>query len=123
MVVTPRTGTDALAFARLAVDAAADKKAENVILLDLRKLSSVTDYFVICSGTVDRQLEAIADNVQEVLRREFHMKPRHVEGNGDAGWVLIDYIDVIVHVFTPSLRAYYNLEGLWASAPVLLRMQ
>jgi ribosome-associated protein len=107
----------------MAVDAAGDKKGENVVLLDLRKLSSVTDYFVICSGAVDRQLEAISNNVQDVLRKECKLKARHVEGNGDSGWVLIDYVDVVIHIFTPTLRSYYNLEGLWASAPVLLRMQ
>lgn len=93
------------------------------MLLDLRKLSSVTDYFIICSGTVDRQLDAIADHVQEVLRNEYQVKARHIEGKGDTGWVLLDYMDFVVHVFTPSMRAYYSLEGLWASAPVLLRMQ
>ena len=122
-MVEPRNKAEALSLARMAVDAAADKKAENIILLDLRKLSSVADYFVICSGVVDRQLEAIAGHVQEVLRSEYGQKPRHVEGNGDAGWVLVDYVDVVVHVFTPSLRTYYNLEGLWMPAPVLLRIQ
>lgn len=122
-LITPRNREDALTLARMAVEAAADKKAENIILLDVRKLSSIADYFVICSGVVDRQLEAIAEHVQVVLRNEFMCKPRHIEGDGDAGWVLVDYVDVIIHVFTPSLRSYYNLEGLWASAPVLLRMQ
>ncbi len=122
-VVTPRPGTDAITFARMAVDAAADKKAENVVLLDLRRVSSVTDYFVICSGAVDRQLDGISANVQDVMRKEYKLKARHVEGNGETGWVLIDYIDVVIHIFTPTVRAYYNLEGLWSAAPVLLRMQ
>ena len=114
---------DALTLARLAVAAAADKKGENIVLLDLRKLSSVTDYFVICSGAVDRQLEAITDNILDVLKSKHNISARHVEGNGETGWVLIDYVDVVIHVFTPSLRTYYNLEGLWANAPVMLRMQ
>jgi len=122
-VATPRHLIEALTIARSAVDAAADKKGENIVLLDLRKLSSVTDYFVIVSGAVDRQLEAIADNVREALIKEYKVKPRHIEGSGDSGWMLLDYVDVVVHVFTPSLRTYYNLEGLWASSPVLLRMQ
>jgi ribosome-associated protein len=113
----------ALTLARLAVAAAADKKADDIVLLDLRKLSSVTDYFVICTGAVDRQLEAIADNVVDVLKGKHSIPPRHVEGSGETGWVLIDYVDVVIHVFTPSLRNYYNLEGLWANAPVLLRIQ
>ena len=110
-------------LARLAVAAAEDKKGEDIILLDLRRLSSVTDYFVICSGAVDRQLDAISDNVIDMIRREQRLKPRHVEGSGEVGWILLDYIDVVVHIFTPSLRSYYNLEALWANAPVLLRMQ
>lgn len=114
---------DALTIARLAVAAAADKKGENIVLLDLRKLSSVTDYFVICSGAVDRQLEAIADNILDVIKGNHKIPPRHVEGNGETGWVLVDYVDVVVHIFTPTLRSYYNLEGLWSNAPVLLRMQ
>jgi ribosome-associated protein len=113
----------ALTIARLAVAAAADKKSENIVLLDLRKLSSVTDYFVICSGAVDRQLEAIAENIVDVLKSKHNISARHVEGNGETGWILIDYVDVVVHIFTPSLRSYYNLEALWANAPVLLRMQ
>ncbi len=114
---------NALTLARLAVAAAADKKADNIVLLDLRKVSSVTDYFVIGSGAVDRQLEAIADNILDVLKNKHKVAPRHVEGGGETGWVLIDYVDVVIHLFTPSLRNYYNLEGLWANAPVMLRMQ
>jgi ribosome-associated protein len=115
--------SDALTLARLAVAAAADKKGENIVLLDLRKVSSVADYFVICSGAVDRQLEAIADNIEDVVKRNYKISARHVEGNGETGWVLLDYVDVVVHIFTPPLRAYYNLEALWSNAPVLLRMQ
>jgi ribosome-associated protein len=110
-------------LARLAVAAAADKKADNIVLLDLRKLSSVADYFVICSGSVDRQLEAIADNVVDAIKRNHKLGARHVEGSGETGWILVDYVDVVVHIFTPSLRAYYSLESLWGNAPVLLRMQ
>lgn len=114
---------DALTLARLAVAAAADKKADNIVLLDLRKVSSVTDYFVICSGAVDRQVESIADNILDVLKTKHSIPPRHVEGSGETGWMLIDYVDVVIHLFTPSLRTYYNLEGLWSSAPVMLRVQ
>lgn len=110
-------------MARLAVAAAADKKGDNIVLLDLRDLSPVADYFVIATGNVDRQLEAIADNVVEVLKRSQRVSPRRVEGTGQSGWVLIDYGDVVVHLFTPTLRAFYNLESLWSAATVLLRMQ
>ncbi len=114
--------TDYLSIARLAVDAAADKKAENIQLLDLRDLSMVADYFVICSGSSDRQLRAIANSIDDVLSKEHRIAPHHVEGTDSGGWVLMDYGDVIIHIFAPSQRAYYNLEGLWASAPILLKM-
>lgn len=114
---------NSLNMARLAVAAAADKKGDNIVLLDLRNLSSVADYFVIATGNVDRQLEAIADNIVEVLKRSQRVSPRRVEGTGQSGWVLIDYGDVVVHLFTPTLRAFYNLESLWSAATVLLRMQ
>jgi ribosome-associated protein len=114
---------DGLTLARLTVAAAADKKGENIVLLDLRKLSSVTDYFVIVTGTVDRQLQAIAGNILDVVKTNHQLGAIHTEGSGEDGWMLIDYGVVVVHLFTPTLRAYYNLEGLWAGAPVLLRMQ
>lgn len=114
---------EALKLARATVDAAADKKADDILLLDLRALSSVADYFVICTGNNDRQLGAIADNVEEHLRWNGGARPLHIEGAGTSGWILMDYGDVVVHIFTPTLRGYYNLEGLWAKAPVLLRMQ
>lgn len=120
--MTLQPGHDSLALARTVVAAAADKKAENVLLLDLRGLSSMADYFVVCSGVSERQLRAIADSIDEQVNNEFGITPHHVEGlNG--GWILVDYGDVVTHIFAPSLRAYYNLEGLWAKAPVLLRMQ
>lgn len=132
---TPSTSTEAqtghpsqahsrtLTLARLAVDAAADKKAANILLLDLHDLSMVADYFVICSGSNDRQLRAIADGIDDSLRKEHKARPHHIEGSDVGGWVLMDYGDLIIHIFAPSHRAHYNLEALWAKAPVLLRMQ
>lgn len=114
---------DGLELARLAVSAAEDKKAEDIVLLDLRNISGVADYFVICSGNVSRQIDAIADNIQEMLKAEDKTIKRRVEGPGDSGWVLLDYSDLVVHIFTPARRAFYNLEGLWKAAPVLLRVQ
>ena len=114
---------ETLTLARHAVDAAADKKAEHILLLDLRGLSLVADYFVICSAATDRQLRAIADNIDDVLRVEHGIRPHHIEGADTGGWVLMDYGDLIIHAFTPSQRMHYNLEELWAQAPVLLRMQ
>jgi ribosome-associated protein len=114
---------DGLALARQVVDAAADKKAEDIVLLDLRSISSVADYFVICSGSVSRQIEAIADNIQQFVKKADTNTRMRKEGNGDTGWVLLDYGDVIVHLFTPNRRSFYNLEGLWKSAPIVLRVQ
>lgn len=121
--MTSQSAPDSLALARAVVSAAADKKADNILLLDLRGLSSVADYFVVCSGASERQLRAIADGVEEQVHKEFHVDTHHVEVMSGGGWILVDYRDVVVHIFSPSLRAYYNLEGLWAKAPVLLRMQ
>jgi ribosome-associated protein len=97
------------------VDAAQDKKAADIVVLDLRKVGAFTDYFVICSGQNPRQVKAIADAVDETLRKA-HVKPAHVEGYDRAEWVLIDCFDFIVHVFGRETRRFYALEGLWGSA-------
>lgn len=99
----------------LAVAAATDKKALDLIVLDLRKASAFTDYFLICTGANSRQVQAIADAVQEALGKR-GVKPSIVEGEGKADWVLIDYFDFVVHVFTPSTRDFYGLERLWGDA-------
>lgn len=114
---------DGLTLARAAVDAAADKKADDVILLDLRETSPVADFFVVCSGSNERQIAAIADNIQEKLRVDHASKAYRVEGTGSSGWLLLDYGDVLVHIFAPSQREFYRLETLWAKAPVLVKMQ
>jgi ribosome-associated protein len=120
--MTEASKVDGLTLARAAVAAAADKKAENIVLLDLRALSTVADYFVICSGNSERQLRAIADGIDEAIGREYSISPRPISGSTAGGWVLVDYAAVVVHVLLPSQRAYYNLEALWAKAPVLVRM-
>jgi ribosome-associated protein len=114
---------DSLMLARAVITAAAEKKAENILLLYLRNLSSVADYFVVCSGSSERQLRAIAEAIEEYVYKEYRVDVHHVEGLNGSGWILLDYRDVVVHIFLPSQRSYYNLEGLWAKAPVLLRMQ
>ena len=121
--MTLRPAEDSLSIARTVVAAAADKKAENILLLDLRELSSVADYFVVCSGSNERQLRAIAESIDEKVRDTFNQHPHHVEGASGGGWVLVDYGDVIVHIFSPTTRAFYKLESLWNKAPVMLRMQ
>jgi ribosome-associated protein len=100
---------------RLAIDAAADKKANDLLVLDLRKAAGFTDFFVICSGTNSRQIRAIADSVRDTLA-EAGTKPAHVEGYDRGEWVLLDYFDFIVHIFAPETRVFYGLERLWGSA-------
>jgi ribosome-associated protein len=99
----------------LGIAAALDKKATDVIVLDLRKASAFTDFFVICTGSSTRQVQAIADAIQNALRQH-GSRPALVEGESRAEWVLIDYFDVIFHVFTPATREFYGLERLWADA-------
>ena len=100
---------------RRAVSAMQDKKAVDILLLDVRGLASFTDYFLIASGGSHRQLEAIADEIQKGLK-EHQTRPAHVEGYPRGDWILMDYIDFVVHVFTPDSRAYYDLERLWGDA-------
>ena len=96
--------------------AALEKKAEEIALLDLRGLSDVTDYFLICHGRSGRQVQTIADNIERVLR-EGHRRPNHVEGYARGEWILMDYLDFVIHVFTVERRGYYALERLWGDAP------
>ena len=98
-----------------AVRAALDKKAADVVVLDLRSTSAFTDFFVLCSGTSQRQVKAIADAVEDGLRAA-KVRPAHVEGYDRADWILMDFFTFIVHVFTPQTRAFYALERLWGDA-------
>jgi ribosome-associated protein len=98
-----------------AIDAAEDKKAADLVLLDLRKAAGFTDFFLIASGGNPRQVRAIADAVMEGLAEE-GVKPAHVEGYDRSEWILLDYFDFIVHVFAPETRAFYGLERLWGNA-------
>jgi ribosome-associated protein len=100
--------------------AAEDKKAVDLVVLDLRKAAGFTDYFVICSGTSARQLRAIADSVMETLA-ELGARPAHVEGYERSEWILLDYFDFIVHVFLPETRSFYGLERLWGNAERVAR--
>jgi ribosome-associated protein len=96
---------------------AADKKAGDVVELDLRGVLGYTDYFLICSGNTERQTKAIHDGVLAGLKHEHEMLPRRVEGLGKGDWILMDYLDVVVHIFTPVTREYYRLEQLWGEVP------
>jgi ribosome-associated protein len=99
-----------------AVRAALDKKAMDVVVLDLRKAGGFTDYFVLCTGGNPRQIQAIADSVEETLRTELAERPALVEGLERSEWVLIDYFNFVVHVFSRECRSFYGLERLWGSA-------
>lgn len=99
-----------------AVELAQSKKAENVILLDLRKVTNIAEFFVVCTARSDSQLRAVADAVTDGLRAQKH-KVWHTEGYGENSWVLLDYGDFVVHVFLPETREYYALERLWGDAP------
>jgi ribosome-associated protein len=98
---------------------AADRKALDIVQLDLRGIIGYTDYFVICTGRTDRQARAIHDAIHFGMKTEHGLLPRRVEGTTEANWILMDYLDVIVHIFTPDTREYYRLEQLWGEAPAL----
>ncbi len=93
---------------------ALSKKAENILILDVSQITSMTDYFIICSADTDIQVKAIAD----AIRKGTESKPWHVEGYQQLNWVLLDYVDAVIHIFKTDIRAYYELERLWADAPV-----
>ena len=99
-----------------------EKKAEDILLLDLQNIASFTDYFVLCTGTSDRMLDALAEATLESIRKE-HRKRGIREGEARDGWVVVDYGDVVVHLFSPDQRRYYDLEELWKDGRVLLKVQ
>ena len=108
---------DSKKLALLCRDLAENRKAENISVLDVRKVSSITDYFVIATGTSEPHLRAISDEITEKLREDHGLKPRAVDGTLQAGWLVLDYFDVIVHVMRSDVRQHYDLEGLWGDAP------
>ena len=108
---------DSRKLALLCRDLADHRKAENIVVLDVRKVSSVTDYFVVVSGTSEPHLRAIADEITDKLNKEYHLRPRAVDGTLQTAWVVLDYFDVIVHIMRPDVREHYDLEGLWGDAP------
>ncbi|HEV8263998.1 MAG TPA: ribosome silencing factor [Gemmatimonadales bacterium] len=109
----------ATAALRLVIDALADRKAVDAVVLDLRGLCAATDYFVIVSGTSDAHVRGMADHLVAALA-PLGVKPHHVEGLVQGRWVLLDYVDFVVHVFHPELRDFYQLERLWGDAPVVV---
>jgi len=111
-----------LELARRIVELAEDKKAADIVLLDLADLTTLADYFVICSGGSERQLDAIADGIISTLRDE-RIRPIGREGVAASHWILVDFGSVIVHIFTPPEREYYGLEKHWSQARTVLRVQ
>lgn len=105
------------------MDVASDRKGESVVLMDMRQVSPVTDFFVVLSGNSDRQLKAIIEHIGQELKDRYGILPWRTEGEAQNGWVLMDYGDVVVHGFLPEKRSYYDLEGLWREAPVVVRIQ
>jgi ribosome-associated protein len=116
-------GENGLDLARAIVGTLEEKKGEDILLLDLARVCSFTDYFVICTGGSERTLQALADEVVRQMKREHSLQARTVEGDAASGWVLIDYGDVVLHLFSPALRDYYRLEDLWRTGQVLLHLQ
>ncbi len=108
---------DSKKLALLCRELAENKKAENIVILDVRKLSSVTDYFVIATGSSEPHLRAIVTEITDTLRKDHDLRPRAMEGDFRAPWQVLDFFDVIVHVMRDDIREKYDLEGLWGDAP------
>ncbi|RJP49207.1 MAG: ribosome silencing factor [Anaerolineaceae bacterium] len=104
------------------VNSLEDKKGEDIILLDLKDIVSFTDYFVICTGTSDRMIDALANATMDDIRKKYKKKAKK-QGNSRDGWVVVDYGDVVIHLFSPDQREYYQIEELWEDGKVLLKLQ
>ncbi len=109
-------------LARRIVDVIVDRKGEDVLLLDIREISILADYFVIGSALSKRQTKAVVNSIIEEAKEDFDAKPLRVEGEPESGWVLMDYGGVVVHLFAPEARDYYDLEGFWEDARVIVRI-
>lgn len=114
--------TDPVEIARAVAEVASDRLASNITVLDISDLSTIADVFVVCTADNVRQLNALREEVTTQLRDQ-QVSPRRVEGAAESGWILMDYGDVIVHLFTDAQRSFYRLEDLWAEAPTLLKIQ
>jgi len=117
-----RQPLEAIEVARKAVEAASAKKAADIVLLDARGVCSFADYFVICSGESSKQIAAVRDEVGHALKKE-GISPHHYEGDVDSGWLLLDFSDVIVHIFAPLEREYYQLDKLWSQTIPVVKIQ
>jgi ribosome-associated protein len=110
---------DSRQLALLCRELADNKKAENLVILDMRKVSSVADFFLIGTGTSEPHLRAVVDEIMDKLREEHGLRPRAVDGSLQTAWIVLDYFDVVIHVMREDLRERYDLEGLWGDAPRL----
>lgn len=108
---------DSRKLARLCLELADSKKAENLVILDVRKLTSVTDYFVIGTGTSEPHLRAIVDEITDGVREQCDLRPRNVDGGLETSWVVLDFSSVIIHIMKEETRQHYDLETLWSDAP------
>ncbi len=113
---------DTLELAHTIITALEERKGEDILLLDIREVAPLADYFVVCSGTSDRMLDALVDAVQRDVKTKHHIRPR-LEGSPGDGWVLADYGDVIVHLFSPDRREFYQIEELWGAGKIVLHLQ
>lgn len=118
-----RRSLDSFDLARFIVDVVDEHKAEDIVLLDLRPDTVIADFFVICTGNSDRQIRALVEHVKTAIREEYDRKAYSTEGTPESGWQLLDYGDVVVHIFLEEVREYYDLEGLWHQANVLVSIQ
>lgn len=114
-----KQGSESEALAAIAAQGMQEKKGINIVIMDLRKLKSAfADFFVICHGTSNRQVDAIADGVEDEIRKLTGEKPLHREGTDTAEWILLDYVNVVVHIFQEEKREFYGIEELWGDAEV-----
>lgn len=100
-----------------------DKKGSNITLLDIRNQALFADYFLLCNGENDRQLRALANSVRQDAKQNANILAKTIEGNAENGWLLVDFGDLVIHIFSPEKRDYYNLEDLWDEAHIVLHMQ
>jgi ribosome-associated protein len=114
-----RKGADAEKLSEVIVQGMQDKKASDIVVMDLRKVkNAVADFFIICSGNSDKQLDAIADSIDEKVSKTIKENPWHIEGKNNKEWMLLDYINVVAHIFKKDSRDFYSLERLWGDAEI-----
>ena len=113
---------DSTELAHTIVDILLDKKGIDTLLLDVREISLLADYFIISTGEVDRQIKAMSEEISQALKAEYVL-PLHIEGDAESGWVLMDYGEIVVHLLSPDMRSFYRLEELWKEARVVVKVQ